>query len=74
MNEHHFFSRREFLGGSLAAGASATLVNAFAADAPAGDAKPKEFARKIKLGLIGCGGRGSWLGDLFSKHGGYKIH
>ena len=73
MNEHHFFSRRQFLGGALAAGASATL-SAVAADAPTSDAKPKEFARKIKLGLIGCGGRGSWLGGLFTKHGGYEIH
>ncbi|MFZ2640671.1 MAG: Gfo/Idh/MocA family oxidoreductase, partial [Verrucomicrobiia bacterium] len=72
MNEHHFFSRRQFLGSALAAGASATL-SAVAADAPAGEAKPKEFARKIKLGLIGCGGRGSWLGDLFTKHGGYQV-
>lgn len=29
--------------------------------------------RKIKLGVIGCGGRGQWIGDLFAKHGGFKI-
>ena len=28
---------------------------------------------KIKLGVIGCGGRGQWIGDLFAKHGGYKL-
>ncbi len=28
---------------------------------------------KITLGLIGCGGRGSWLAGLFAKHGGYEI-
>jgi len=28
---------------------------------------------KIKLGLIGCGGRGSWIADLFVKHGGYEL-
>lgn len=27
----------------------------------------------IRLGLIGCGGRGLWIGDLFLKHGGYRI-
>jgi len=28
---------------------------------------------KISLGAIGCGGRGSWIADLFQKHGGYTI-
>ncbi len=28
---------------------------------------------KIKLGLIGCGGRGTWIADLFLKHGGYQL-
>lgn len=28
---------------------------------------------KIELGLIGCGGRGGWIADLFAKHGGYKF-
>ena len=28
---------------------------------------------KIDLGLIGCGGRGTWIADLFKKHGGYNI-
>jgi myo-inositol 2-dehydrogenase/D-chiro-inositol 1-dehydrogenase len=27
----------------------------------------------IKLGLIGCGGRGSWIAGLVKKHGGYEI-
>ena len=69
-------SRRHFLGGALAAGTSATLLNASfagAAEAPVGGPKP-QFSRKIKLGLIGCGGRGPWLADLFQKHGGYEIY
>jgi predicted dehydrogenase len=28
---------------------------------------------KIKLGLIGCGGRGNWIADLFNQHGGYEF-
>jgi predicted dehydrogenase len=28
---------------------------------------------KIALGLIGCGGRGTWIADLFQQHGGYRI-
>jgi predicted dehydrogenase len=69
-------SRRLFLGEALAAGASATLVDAAsasAAETSAEPTKPKAVARKIKLGLIGCGGRGTWLGGLFQQHGGYEI-
>ena len=29
--------------------------------------------QKIKLGLIGCGGRGAWIADLFMKHGGFEL-
>jgi len=28
---------------------------------------------KVDLGIIGCGGRGSWIADLFQKHGGYNV-
>ena len=28
---------------------------------------------KIRLGIIGCGGRGTWIAGLFAKHGGYEI-
>ena len=28
---------------------------------------------KIKLGIIGCGGRGTWITKLFQEHGGYEI-
>jgi predicted dehydrogenase len=28
---------------------------------------------KVDLGIIGCGGRGAWIADLFQKHGGYNI-
>ncbi|RJP30313.1 MAG: gfo/Idh/MocA family oxidoreductase [Candidatus Omnitrophota bacterium] len=28
---------------------------------------------KIKLGLIGCGGRGAWISNLFVQNGGYEI-
>jgi len=28
---------------------------------------------KITLGIIGCGGRGAWIADLFKKHGGYDV-
>jgi predicted dehydrogenase len=28
---------------------------------------------RIKLGLIGCGGRGVWIAGLFAAHGGYDV-
>jgi predicted dehydrogenase len=28
----------------------------------------------VKLGVIGNGGRGSWIAGLFQKHGGYEMH
>ena len=57
-------SRRSFIGGSLVAAAAAAPLAAPAAD----------ITRKIKVGLIGCGGRGGWLGGLFKAHGGFEIH
>jgi predicted dehydrogenase len=60
------FSRRQFLA---SAGASAlTLALARPAPAPAADADAK-----INLGLIGCGGRGVWIADLFLKDGHYNL-
>lgn len=32
-----------------------------------------EAGAKIDIGLIGCGGRGQWIADLFRKHGGYNL-
>ncbi|MBM4090656.1 MAG: Gfo/Idh/MocA family oxidoreductase [Planctomycetes bacterium] len=29
---------------------------------------------RIKLGVIGCGGRGHWIANLFARHGGYEMH
>lgn len=28
---------------------------------------------KVKLGLCGCGGRGTWISKLFQQHGGYEL-
>ena len=58
-------SRRTFMA---TAGAAATWsilepqhAGAFAANA------------KVNIGLIGCGGRGAWIADLFQEHGGYNL-
>ena len=65
-------SRRGLLGGAAAAASASLLggMHVLAAEAP----KPAPPARKIKLGWIGCGGRGTWLAPLFLQHGGYVIH
>lgn len=65
-------SRRQFLGGALGAMATAPLLGA-ASLAVAQEATPAT-QRKIKLGLVGCGGRGSWIANFFKEHGGYDIH
>ncbi|MCX7050226.1 MAG: Gfo/Idh/MocA family oxidoreductase [Candidatus Sumerlaeota bacterium] len=72
-------------GGALAAVSLAPSVSVAAADATtqsakiapqtaAGEEKPKEYSRKIKIGIIGGGHRGNFIGNLMKKHGGYEIH
>lgn len=65
-------TRREFLVHSAALAAAAPLAGA--ASAWAQETAATAPTRKIKLGLIGCGGRGQWLLSLFNQHGGYEIH
>ncbi len=75
-------SRRQFLGAASTAAAAASLLSlpARAVDAPAATgaapapatAKPV-ITRKIKLGVIGNGGRGGWIAKLFQAHGGYEM-
>lgn len=75
MNPSPEFSRRRFLETALASTAVAGVMQSIhsqaAEETPPAAVKPD---RKIKLGLIGCGGRGAWLGGLFRQHGGYEIH
>ena len=61
-----FFSRREFVAAAGAAGLAA-------AAAPVFGQQPPPAGPKIRLGLVGCGGRGQWIADLFQKHGGYEL-
>ncbi len=63
---HENFSRRNFLAGATAAAAGLLVV------------EPRQVAAaeansKITLGLIGCGGRGNWIANLFQQHGGYQF-
>ncbi|UCC98389.1 MAG: Gfo/Idh/MocA family oxidoreductase [Phycisphaerales bacterium] len=57
-------SRRGFMAGAGAAALSLTV------------AEPRvvrSAGSKVNLGLIGCGGRGTWIADLFRQHGGYNV-
>ncbi|MBI5385689.1 MAG: Gfo/Idh/MocA family oxidoreductase [Verrucomicrobia bacterium] len=59
------FPRRAFLAGAATA-TTATLLQpslVFGADANS----------KLDLGLIGCGGRGSWIANLFAESGLYRF-
>ena len=57
--------RREFLAGAVAAATFTILRPSLV--------RGTEANSKIALGLVGCGGRGSWIADLFVKNGGYQL-
>jgi myo-inositol 2-dehydrogenase / D-chiro-inositol 1-dehydrogenase len=63
-------NRRQFMGRILAAAAASPILG-LAADAPPPPPAPQ---RKIKLGVVGCGGRGGWIAKLFQQNGGYEMH
>lgn len=58
-------NRRVFLGTAGTAAGAALLAPRTAFGTTANS--------KVAVGLIGCGGRGRWIADLFYKHGGYEI-
>ncbi len=76
------FSRRSFVRQALTAAAAAPMISAANALAEKTNAQPslttpapvKTLERKIKLGWVGCGGRGTFLARLFQRHGGYEFH
>ncbi len=59
-------NRRRFLAETGAAAVSFTLLK------PA-LVRGAEANAKLDLGLIGCGGRGQWIANLFAQNGGYNI-
>jgi myo-inositol 2-dehydrogenase/D-chiro-inositol 1-dehydrogenase len=63
--------RREFMAGAGKAGA--TALSAAVLGPGILRAAHAQGAPKIKLGLVGCGGRGVWIAKLFEKHGGFEI-
>jgi myo-inositol 2-dehydrogenase / D-chiro-inositol 1-dehydrogenase len=71
-------TRRRFIGGAWAAAAAGSLLDTLAGRAqdksPAPSPATKKYKRKIKLGVVGLGGRGRWISGLFQQHGGYELH
>ena len=57
-------TRRGFMAGAAALGVLAVRPERVTA---------AQANSKITLGLIGCGNRGKWIGDLFNKNGGYRF-
>jgi predicted dehydrogenase len=67
--------RREFLATSTLAAAGILTHGGRSLHAQdAGTAAPVAPGRKLKLGIVGCGDRGKWIGHLFKRHGGYEIY
>ena len=64
-------NRRHFLSKTLAMAAVAPLIGSNAGTAAEAVSTPS--AHKIKLGVVGCGGRGCWIANLFKRHGGYEM-
>lgn len=65
-HESSQFSRRQFLATTGASALSFAIVQP-------GSVFGAEANTKVNIGLIGCGGRGQWIADLFRAHGGYNF-
>ena len=59
-------NRREFIAGAGSAALSMTFLKS-------GVLAGNQEKPKIKIGIIGCGGRGTWIADHFGRHGGFEI-
>ena len=62
-------SRRRFVTGSMAAAASMVLANSALGQTTASANRQSA----IRLGLVGCGGRGGLIGRLFKEPGGFEV-
>lgn len=61
---HADLSRRGFLAGATALGITILKPELV---------RGSQANSKVAIGLVGCGGRGNWIADLFNKHGGYQF-
>ena len=67
-------TRRHFLGTTLAAGSLLGALRGTAAEPAPAPAAPAAPARRVKLGVIGCGSRGNWIAGMFKASGGFEFH
>ncbi len=66
MARKQYISRRNFIKGAGAAAISFTVAKSHIAKTYAAN-------EKIAIGIIGCGDRGHWVGNLLKENGGYHI-
>ena len=59
-------NRREFIAKTGAAALGLAVIEP-------GLVRGSRANSQIAVGLLGCGGRGVWIADLFRRHGGYRI-
>jgi len=75
MKQTFSLGRREFMRlaqAGMAVLPLAPLVARGQTNAPAAEAA-RTYSRKIRLGLIGCGGRGTWISNFFAAQGGFMF-
>lgn len=65
-NENTRVGRRDFLKTASVGTAGLILTSA-------GRAFGAEANSKLQIGVIGCGGRGAWIGNLFQQHSNTKV-
>jgi len=59
-------TRRRFIAGAGATALSFTVIKPALVRGSGANSK-------VNLGIIGCGGRGTWIAELFAQHGGYNV-
>jgi predicted dehydrogenase len=65
-------NRRSFMQASVALAAAPLVTSEQDKPSDQATAQP-DYSRKVKVGIVGCGGRGSWIARLFQKHPGYEF-
>ena len=68
-NKRGRISRRRFMAG---AGAAVPMAIGITVVKPQ-LVRSTSANSKVRLGMLGCGGRGTWIGELFKQHGGYEL-
>ena len=59
-------NRRQFVHTATAGAVSFTILSSRSV-------RGSDATSKVRLGMIGCGTRGTWIAELFKRHGGYEI-